>query len=76
MGRSADVDTRGKFVMEFMHAGAYELSVNVSLPPDFPRASLPLVLRRPPVRQEVVLGETGETQVTLTLDLSQKEERR
>lgn len=75
MGRLADVDSRGRFVIETMHAGAYDLTVGVSLPPDFPRASLPLALRRP-VKQEVVLGETGETQVTLTLDLSQKEERR
>jgi hypothetical protein len=75
MGRLADVDARGRFVLEFMHAGAYDLMVGVSLPPDFPRASLPLALRRP-VKQEVVLGNTGETQVTLTLDLSQQEERR
>jgi hypothetical protein len=76
LGRSAEVDTRGRFVMEFMHAGTYELTVRVSLPPDFPRANLPPALRRPLAKQEVVLGNTGETQVTLTLDLSQQEERR
>lgn len=75
-GRSAEVDSRGRFVLEHLSAGTYEVTLVLSLPPGTPRANLPPVFRRPPIKHEIVVGNTGETQLALTLDLSPQEERR
>lgn len=75
-GRGVELDARGRFVMEFMHAGIYEVSVRLAFPPDYPYTNLPPALRRPQGMQEVVLGQTGEVQLNLTFDLNFQEGRR
>jgi hypothetical protein len=74
-GQTVETDARGRFVMEFMHAGVYEVSVRVTFPPDFRYTNLPPALRRPQGMQEIVLGQTGEVQVNLTFDLNLPEGR-
>lgn len=58
------VDTRGRFIFEGLSAGDYELQVNAFIPGQSGRS---------PVRQPVtIIG--GEADVTVTLDLTPKEE--
>lgn len=68
--RPAQVDARGKFVLEGLAPGEYELILsplarNGISPNSMPRS----------VRQKVTVGP-GETPVTLTIDLSEKKEGR
>jgi len=64
--RSAPVDMRGKFVLEGLTPGEYELVLSPN-----PRNGSPAYSSPHPVRQMVTVG-AGETPVTLTLDLSEK----
>jgi hypothetical protein len=59
--RPVEVDTRGRFLIEGLMAGEYELQVNL-----FP----PAHQNRPPVKQNITVGDGGEQQVTLVFDLS------
>ena len=59
LGRPADVDARGRFTVEGLPSGDYELVVWVVRPG----------VRVREIRQHVTLAEDGETDVTLTLDL-------
>ncbi|MCA1633420.1 MAG: carboxypeptidase regulatory-like domain-containing protein [Acidobacteria bacterium] len=56
-----EVDTRGRFVLEGLAAGEYELQLNL-----FP----PTHQTRPPLKQSITVGDGGEMQVTLVFDLS------
>lgn len=56
-----EVDTRGRFVLEGVAAGEYELHLHLYGPN---------VPRRPPLKQNVSVTEGGETTVTLVLDLN------
>jgi protocatechuate 3,4-dioxygenase beta subunit len=66
MGRGAQVDSRGRFLIEGLPTGDYELTV---------RAYVPGVVTRslPQARQSVVVTNGIETEITLTLDLSAKQ---
>ncbi len=81
-GKSAQVDARGRFTLEGLAAGEYEVMLTASprftvvvgsdgIPtptstpvPGFPRS----------IRQKVVVSQSGEVQVALTLDLTPKEQ--
>jgi hypothetical protein len=58
----AEVDTRGRFTIEGLPAGEYELQLRVFGPNTPPNA--------PPHKQNVSVPEGGETPVTLTLNLA------
>lgn len=62
----AQVDTLGKFVIEGLAPGEYELSLFTVVRAGMPAPSMP-----PPVRQKIRVGP-GETPVTLTVDLGEK----
>ena len=62
------VDARGKFVLEGLAPGEYELMLSPLLRPGGPPGARPQ-----PVRQKVMVG-AGETAVTITLDLGEKKE--
>ncbi len=71
--RPAQVDARGKFVLEGLAPGEYELVLSplseyVIVSPPTSSGSMPR-----PVRQKVMVG-AGETPVTITLDLGEKKE--
>ena len=57
---NAEVDSRGRFSIQGLAAGEYELTVRA-----FGRG----VVRAPTARQSVVVGDSGEASVTLTLNL-------
>jgi Carboxypeptidase regulatory-like domain len=59
--RPPNVDERGRFLVEGLPAGSYEISVSVSGPGLKPR---------PPVKQDVVLQDGVVSDVTITLDLA------
>lgn len=61
VGRGANVDARGRFIVEGLPAGDYELVAQAS----------GLGMRHRDVRQRITLDADGETNVTLTLDLSE-----
>lgn len=65
-------DTRGRFRLENLVAGDYELTLNIHYTrtpaADAPRFNVP-------VKQNVTVSGEGETQVTLTLDLAPPAER-
>ena len=61
------VDARGRFQMEGLAAGEYELILRASAPVGSPP------VRMPNVRQAVSVAEGGETTVALVLDLSKGE---
>ena len=65
---------RGRFVIEGLMPGEYELSLSAFLIPA-PGAPPPPVGRRslPPVKQNVTVTSDAETQVTLVLDVGVKE---
>jgi uncharacterized protein (DUF2141 family) len=67
-GRSVSIDARGRFVVEHLAAGEYEISINAFPPIGQNRGSTAL----PSVRRTVNVSGSGETNVTLTLDLSQR----
>jgi hypothetical protein len=62
----AQVDTLGKFVIEGLAPGEYELSLFIVVRAGMPAPSMP-----PPVRQKIRVGP-GATPVTLTLDFGGK----
>ena len=66
--RSAQVDVRGSFVLDSLAPGEYKLSVSQSVV-----SGTSMVHRAPVVLQTVTVG-SGETAVTLTLDLNTKKE--
>lgn len=66
--RPSQVDARGKFVLEGLAPGEYELTLSPMYRPGASPATMPK-----PVRQKVTVG-TGEVTVTMTLDLSEKKE--
>ena len=65
----AQVDERGRFVMEKIFAGDYEITLN---PPTVPGQQSPPKARMKWVTQNVTVGKTGETSVVLTLDLNEE----
>jgi len=71
-GGSAEVDGKGRFVIEGLAPGEYELiliarpEINPNSPPQ-PAQNMPA-----PVTQKVVVTKGQEAQVTMTLDLSRK----
>lgn len=65
-------DTRGRFRLENLVAGDYELTLNIHYTRP-PAASAPRF--NVPVKQNVTVSGEGETQVTLTLDLAPPAER-
>ncbi|MBA3239830.1 MAG: carboxypeptidase regulatory-like domain-containing protein [Acidobacteria bacterium] len=60
LGRPADVDARGRFTVEGLPSGDYELVVQARGPGMRPRE----------IKQHITLAEDGEATVSLTLDLS------
>ncbi|MGH9802076.1 MAG: hypothetical protein ACRD82_17065, partial [Blastocatellia bacterium] len=64
--KPAQVDARGKFVVEGLVPGEYELKLMTVIRSGMPAASLPV-----PVQQKVTVG-VGETPVTLTIDFGEK----
>jgi hypothetical protein len=56
--RPAFVDQRGRFLMEGLPAGTYELQMSVNLPGQVPRN----------VKREVTLQDGQTTEVTINLD--------
>ena len=73
-GRSGgQVDDRGRFFIEGLAAGDYEIMLNVIPPPPVPGGGPPARPSFPPVKQTVTVAGAGETPVILTIDLSQKE---
>jgi hypothetical protein len=69
-GRPAQVDARGKFVLEGLAPGEYELVLS-----SFMRAGAAPGSRPPVVRQKITVG-AGETTATLTYDLGAKKEEK
>jgi Carboxypeptidase regulatory-like domain len=71
-GGYAEVDSKGRFVIEGLLPGEYELmlmarpEINPNSPP-MPAQNMPA-----PVKQKVVVTKGQETQVAMTLDLSKK----
>ena len=65
----AQVDERGRFVMEKIFAGEYEITLN---PPMIRGQQSPPKARMKWVTQNVTVGKTGESSVVLTLDLSEE----
>jgi hypothetical protein len=64
--RRAQVDMLGRFVIEGLATGEYELRLFTVIRAGMPEASMP-----PPVRQKIKVGP-GETPVSLTLDFGKK----
>jgi protocatechuate 3,4-dioxygenase beta subunit len=56
--RPAFVDQRGRFLMEGLPAGTYELQMNVNLPGQAPRN----------IKREVILEDAQTTELTINLD--------
>jgi hypothetical protein len=70
MGAS-EVDSRGHFLIEGLMGGEYELIVAAYIPP---ATNGERARRRPIVRQNVSVPDTGETTVTIIYDLSKQTE--
>jgi hypothetical protein len=69
-------DARGRFHLEGLLPGEYEITVTpMSVTPSSPGAPPPpgRLPNRPPVKQNVTVAGSGETEVTLILDLSVKD---
>lgn len=64
--RSFSVDARGRFAIEHLAAGEYEIQISVFPAPG--RQAPPVEI--PPVRQNVTISGNGESTVNLTLDLT------
>lgn len=64
--RGAQVDSRGRFVIEGISPGDYELTLQAFVPGNPPR-------RIPPVKQSVTIANGVEAEVTMTLDLEAKQ---
>lgn len=61
--QGSGIDLRGRFVIENLTAGEYELNLNYFVPDSGP------VRNRQPVKQSVIVNEGVDADVTLTLDL-------
>ncbi len=68
-GRTVSVDARGTFLFEKLMPGEYELMLS---PPLVNGQSPPPPANRKTVKQRITVSATGETTVTMTLDLSQQ----
>jgi hypothetical protein len=66
----SEVDSRGHFLIEGLMGGEYELIVTVFLPRQ-PGAEQP-ARRFTPLRQNISVPDSGETNVTITYDLSKQ----
>jgi hypothetical protein len=70
--RFAQVDARGRFVLEHLSAGTYELRVSASVPTGeiHQNSSPPAPVYRQiaAATQQIVVGNTGETPLTITLE--------
>jgi hypothetical protein len=66
----SEVDSRGRFVLEGLIGGEYELMVNAYMMR--PQSGAAPVRRFVPVRQTIVITDGGETNVTITYDLSKQ----
>jgi hypothetical protein len=64
--RSFTIDARGRFLVEHLTAGEYEIQVNAYPAPGQPAQPRSI----PPVRQNVTMTGSGEANVTMTLDLT------
>jgi protocatechuate 3,4-dioxygenase beta subunit len=71
-GGSAEVDGKGRFVIEGLLPGEYELTLMASSRADTNSPSSPVINVLPPVTQKVIVMKGQEAQVTMTLDLSKK----
>jgi hypothetical protein len=80
--RPAQVDARGRFTLEGLAAGEYELTLTASPrfavvvgPDGVPTpTSTPVPGFPRSIRQKVAVSQSGEVQVALTLDLTPKEQ--
>jgi hypothetical protein len=70
---TAEVDSRGRFVLEGLMGGEYELNAVARVVGRVPGAPPPR--RMPTVRQTVTVPEGGETSVTIVYDVSRPTER-
>jgi hypothetical protein len=61
------VDARGRFLIEWLATGAYEISLSVYVPP---QSGVAAPRRWPPVKQIISVKSGVESQVTLVLDVS------
>jgi protocatechuate 3,4-dioxygenase beta subunit len=64
--RGAQVDSRGRFIIEGMSTGEYELTLQTIMTGNAPR-------RIAPVKQSVTITSGVEAEITLTLDLNAKQ---
>jgi hypothetical protein len=65
-GRGAQVDSRGRFVIEGLSSGDYDLTLQVIIPGERAR-------RIAPVKQSVTVTSGVEADVVMTLDLNAKQ---
>jgi hypothetical protein len=70
----SEVDSRGRFVIEGLVGGEYELTVSAFATRP-PQPGAPLPGRFAAARQTVVIPDGGETTVTITFDLSKHPEQ-
>jgi protocatechuate 3,4-dioxygenase beta subunit len=66
-----EVDSRGRFLIEGLMGGEYEIGVGMFLPAT---PASPNGRRLPAVRQKLNVADTGETSVTIIFDLSRPTE--
>lgn len=71
-GGSAEVDGKGRFVIEGLLPGEYRLSLTAMPQPDPNSPPAPVGGIPAPVTQKVIITKGQEAQVTMTLDLSKK----
>ena len=72
-GFNAQVDTRGQFLIEGLMAGAYEVRVTYFVRSANPANDSLLRSKFAQFKQTVNVAGSGETPVTLTIDVTQKE---
>ena len=68
-GKGANVDEKGRFIIEDLLPGEYELSIYPFFKRNIPSNQMP---KLPPLKQRINLTGGVETKVTLTYDLSNK----
>jgi protocatechuate 3,4-dioxygenase beta subunit len=71
-GGSAEVDDKGRFVIEGLLPGEYQLILRPTSKADTNSPSSPHVSVPEPVTQKVIVTKGQEAQVTMTLDLGKK----
>ncbi len=72
---NADADLRGRFLIEYLSPGEYELIVSPGVAPNSNRPDPNLMRAFATARQRIVLRDANHPPVVITVDLSQKEER-